>query len=246
MVSPLVFYLCIDCGGSKTSAALASSSGEIVGRGRSGPSNFSYVGYEIFLSAIGRATADALANALGLLSPEEASKGPPVVLPLDPITSLDALGRPLPQHTIRAAWLGISGVDSLAAIARLTPLVATFFHIPPERVSITNDALLLGSPLRALPNVRSAVGAIAGTGSVLVSLREGPDPGEALIELARAGGWGWILGDEGGGFDVGRTALRTVRLSRSCPDRLRRTHARRARRGRRRRGGTGRAAVARR
>ncbi|KAI0057921.1 hypothetical protein BV25DRAFT_1811714, partial [Artomyces pyxidatus] len=31
-----------------------------------------------------------------------------------------------------------------------------------------------------------------------------------LQELARTGGWGWILGDEGGGFDVGRTAVRAL------------------------------------
>ncbi|KAG9083856.1 hypothetical protein FS749_005681, partial [Ceratobasidium sp. UAMH 11750] len=32
--------------------------------------------------------------------------------------------------------------------------------------------------------------------------------GGGLVELGRSGGWGWILGDEGSGYFVGRTAVR--------------------------------------
>jgi N-acetylglucosamine kinase-like BadF-type ATPase len=65
---------------------------------------------------------------------------------------------------------------------------------------------LLAAQLRILPDVRTAVAVVAGTGSIVVSFREGA--ADAPLEaLARVGGWGWILGDEGSGFDVGRTAV---------------------------------------
>src|SRR5208283_3215279 len=44
---------------------------------------------------------------------------------------------------------------------------------------------------------------IAGTGSIAFGEN-------ALGETARAGGWGYIFGDEGGGFDIVRQALRAV------------------------------------
>jgi N-acetylglucosamine kinase-like BadF-type ATPase len=42
---------------------------------------------------------------------------------------------------------------------------------------------------------------IAGTGSIAFGRN-------ALMQTARAGGWGYIFGDEGGGFDLARQALR--------------------------------------
>jgi N-acetylglucosamine kinase-like BadF-type ATPase len=74
---------------------------------------------------------------------------------------------------------------------------------------ISNDTHLLAAPLRILPDVRTAVAVVAGTGSIVVSFREGT-VNAPLEDLARVGGWGWILGDEGGGFDVGRTAVRAL------------------------------------
>ena len=72
------------------------------------------------------------------------------------------------------------------------------------------------------PEVSGAIAAVAGTGGIVVSFREpqkdargeGSETGSAssiaLEELGRAGGWGWMLGDEGGGFHVGREAIRQV------------------------------------
>ena len=34
--------------------------------------------------------------------------------------------------------------------------------------------------------------------------------GHSIQQISRAGGWGWILGDEGGGFHVGREAIRQL------------------------------------
>lgn len=204
------FYLCIDCGGTKTAAALANPSGEIVARALGGPSNFAYVGLDAFLIAISTAVNTALSHALPHLSTTTTTTSSA------PSGGLIGAG----TYAIAAAWLGVSGVDSPASIAQLTPAISKLLNIPAgPRLAITNDVQLLAAPLATLPDVHSAVAVIGGTGSIIVSFRESSkltavDPsesqsgsGEPLQEIARVGGWGWILGDAGGGFDVGRTAI---------------------------------------
>ena len=48
------------------------------------------------------------------------------------------------------------------------------------------------------------MGVVAGTGSIAASFKlvDG-----IPVELARIGGWGWVLGDEGSGFHVGKEAI---------------------------------------
>jgi len=100
-------------------------------------------------------------------------------------------------------------VDSPSAASLLLPHVSALLSVPVERLIISNDTHLLAAPLRILQDVRTAVAVVAGTGSIVSTFREGT--GDAPLEaLARVGGWGWILGDEGGGFDVGRTAVRAL------------------------------------
>ena len=206
--SPARLYLCIDCGGTKTAAVIASQSGAILSHTLAGPSNFTYIGIEAFLHEISAAVVAALRIALSL---------PSSAIPLPTSLPLSIANPSL--YTFSAAWLGISGVDSPSAITRLTPEVSTLLGVPAgPALTITNDVFLLGAPLTLLKDVHSAVACIGGTGSIIVSfkrgrtrkgrdteLQEGP-----LSELARVGGWGWILGDEGGGFDVGRTAICTL------------------------------------
>lgn len=67
-----------------------------------------------------------------------------------------------------------------------------------------------GVDRQSVCDVNYAVAAIAGTGSCVVSFVKRPSG--VLDELGRAGGWGWILGDEGGGFHVGREAIRQMLL----------------------------------
>src|SRR5216683_3292015 len=76
---------------------------------------------------------------------------------------------------------------------------------------------LLAAPLCILPNVRTAVMVVADTRSIVASFHQGVadvcvgswgwivgDEG-CGFNIARVGGWGWILRDEGGGFDIVRT-----------------------------------------
>jgi N-acetylglucosamine kinase-like BadF-type ATPase len=69
-----------------------------------------------------------------------------------------------------------------------------------ERVVVTSDAhiaFVAGSPRRV------GVALVCGTGSIAWGRN-------AAGETARAGGWGWHVGDEGSGFWVGELAIRRV------------------------------------
>ncbi|CAO1621713.1 unnamed protein product [Parajaminaea phylloscopi] len=120
---------------------------------------------------------------------------------------------------------------------------------PSSRLIVANDTSLLASPVmergegEAEDAVREGVVCIAGTGSIVMSFRsrgrharrQGPngasqlgapagagtaaDDNGLLEAVGRVGGFGWLLGDEAGGYMVGRRAVRTV-LDQADRDRL--------------------------
>lgn len=182
-------HLCVDCGGSKTSAVICNASGTIVGRALSGPSNFAYLGLDAFIIAVRDTVGRALQSALAPPSPT------PVPLP--------------PPHALfAAAWFGVSGVDSSAAVEKLTPALGALLGIPEGgALMVANDTHLVAAPVRMRGDVVRGVVCIAGTGSACMSFEKQRG---RLEVVGRAGGWGWILGDEGGGFHVGREAVREV------------------------------------
>ena len=72
--------------------------------------------------------------------------------------------------------------------------------ITTERLSVTHDALIaLSGATGGQPGVK----AIAGTGSIAFGRN-------AAGKTARAGGWGYMFGDEGSAFYIVRQALRTA------------------------------------
>jgi N-acetylglucosamine kinase-like BadF-type ATPase len=103
------------------------------------------------------------------------------------------------QNAVPAAiCLGIAGVDR--------PQDATVVHGIMSRIGykarilVVNDALIA---LQAGIGAAAGIVIVAGTGSIAY----GCDPhGRA----ARAGGWGYVLGDEGSGYWIGRLALRAI------------------------------------
>ncbi|MBX5450466.1 BadF/BadG/BcrA/BcrD ATPase family protein [Thermogemmatispora sp.] len=95
----------------------------------------------------------------------------------------------------RAAWIGLAGLDRPADHAVLSPPLASLA----EQVYVTNDAEL---PLAALEQAIGVV-LIAGTGSIALGR-------DACGRVCRAGGWGYLLGDEGSGYDIGRQALQAA------------------------------------
>ena len=183
-------YLCVDCGGSKTSAVIADEHGKVLGRALGGPSNFAYIGVKVFVAEVKTAVSNALKTCVDPPSTE------PVVL---------AVGKPY----FAKAWFGVSGVDSPSAVDAITPVLSELLGIAPgPNLSICNDTYLLAAPLRIHKDAKYAIATIGGTGAIAVGFKE--DEYGNLKELGRVGGWGWILGDEGGGYHVGRTAIRTI------------------------------------
>jgi N-acetylglucosamine kinase-like BadF-type ATPase len=93
----------------------------------------------------------------------------------------------------RAAYFGMSGGPAdkeqlLCEIVRASKFV------------VTNDAMIaLSGAFAGGPGVVT----IAGTGSIALGR-------DAAGRRARAGGWGYVFGDEGGAFDIVRQALRAV------------------------------------
>jgi N-acetylglucosamine kinase-like BadF-type ATPase len=99
--------------------------------------------------------------------------------------------QPAPEFT--SACLGLSGgPQDKETLTREGVRAAKF--------TITNDALI--ALYGALAGEPGAV-TIAGTGSIAYARNRAG-------KVARAGGWGYIFGDEGGGFDIARRALRAA------------------------------------
>src|SRR6185437_4614567 len=93
----------------------------------------------------------------------------------------------------KAACLGMSGGpdDKAALLAEV---------IDAEHFVVTHDAKIAwAGAMEGEPGIV----VIAGTGSIAYGEN-------AHGETARAGGWGYIFGDEGGGFDIARQALRAA------------------------------------
>jgi N-acetylglucosamine kinase len=69
-----------------------------------------------------------------------------------------------------------------------------------DKLTVTNDAVIA---LAGATATGQGIIVIAGTGSIAFGRN-------AAGRTARAGGWGYVFGDEGGGFDIARQALRAA------------------------------------
>lgn len=108
----------------------------------------------------------------------------------------EALG----EHDIlpSAICLGIAGVDRPDDAEAVRGIMRRIGFKTPTLV--VNDALVA---LVAGAGEEPGVVLVAGTGSIAYGR-------DAAGRAARAGGWGYLLGDEGGGFWIGRAALSAV------------------------------------
>jgi len=97
-----------------------------------------------------------------------------------------------------AICLGMAGVDRENDAAIIRSLMARIGH--KARILVVNDALIA---LEAGVGDAPGIVMIAGTGSIVYGRN-------ARWEAVRAGGWGYLLGDEGSGYWMGRLALRAV------------------------------------
>ncbi|WP_320414930.1 N-acetylglucosamine kinase [Kocuria sp. cx-116] len=104
---------------------------------------------------------------------------------------------------------GAGGVDTPADAARLEALIRSVFRVPSEvPVTAVHDTRLI----LAAGGHTIGISVIAGTGSVAWGI-------DSTGRERRAGGWGYLLGDEGSGYWLGREAVRAVLRAHQCePD----------------------------
>jgi glucosamine kinase len=96
---------------------------------------------------------------------------------------------------VARVYAGSGGIDTDDDAAALAGLIQPL--VPGAKVTVVHDSRLLLAAGRA----GTGVAVIAGTGSA--AWGRNADGGEA-----RAGGWGYLLGDEGSGYWLGREAVR--------------------------------------
>ena len=97
--------------------------------------------------------------------------------------------------TVAQVYAGAGGIDTDEDAAALAALIAP--HVPGARITVVHDSRLL----LAAGGATTGVAVIGGTGSAAWGRN-------SRGEEARAGGWGYLLGDEGSGYWLGREAVR--------------------------------------
>jgi N-acetylglucosamine kinase-like BadF-type ATPase len=106
------------------------------------------------------------------------------------------------DEAVESCGVGLFGVACMGIAGALQPPVFGALRgrlavLDVERLEVISDAVIA---LAGATGCRSGVVVIAGTGSIAYGENEGG-------ETARAGGWGWRLGDEGSGNYIGSRAL---------------------------------------
>lgn len=108
---------------------------------------------------------------------------------------LDAIAEQLDGARPAAVYAGVAGADTPESRHRFRQLLARRW--PGARIRVEHDSALV----LAAAGTRTGIAVIAGTGSVAWGCdRDG--------RTARAGGWGYLVGDEGSGYWITREAVR--------------------------------------
>jgi N-acetylglucosamine kinase-like BadF-type ATPase len=200
----------IDGGGTKTACVLLNSDGTPIAQGESHASNYHAVGADVAQSNIRHAIEQTIAQAID----QQAQSHP---------SDLEICG----------IGLGLAGVASREDVAVVRGWVAEYiaeaiggcrwiFHEGDHAriyidhdcaIALTGGVALLDQPSTDAPRTdqpRSqinaagvGIAAIAGTGSIVFGR-------DATGDTARVGGWGYLLGDEGSGYDLARRGLQAA------------------------------------
>ncbi|GAA5940288.1 hypothetical protein JCM3775_004421 [Rhodotorula graminis] len=188
------WYLCVDGGGTAVKVVVASDQGHL-SSATGGPCNVKSVGPQVALATILAATRKALHQIPDLSLPYDHRREP-----LFP-----------PAGFFTRVWLALAGILHQSDIDAFAPLAGPAFGFVPgdPALRITNDGQLLGAPCLVMPHVDSAVALVAGTGSVALAFAKEPSGLELRLNGVD-GGWGYLLGDEGSGFAIGRIAIRRL------------------------------------
>jgi len=180
----------IDAGGTKTVCLLADAHGRIIAEARGRGANLQVSG-ELEVEKVLHEVMDAVLTDAVLTDATLTDTALTVAAPTNTAPQ-DRDIRPA------AVCLGIAGVDR--------PRDAGTVRAIMRRIGFKTTALIVNDALVALTaGVGDGPGVVivAGTGSIAYGR-------DARGRAARAGGWGYLLGDEGGGYWIGRAALTAV------------------------------------
>ncbi len=165
------FVLGVDGGQTTTKCVLATTEGQVLGRGEGG--GLIHLAEDRGREHLERALREAFAGAWS-------SAG-------------------LEPREVQALGLGLTGVEAGTPEARrVHELLPSLVRA--ERVDVQSDAV---AALMGAHAGQPGVIVVAGTGSIALGLDPQGRP-------ARAGGWGWLVGDEGSAFAIGRGGLHSV------------------------------------
>ncbi|GAA5956946.1 hypothetical protein JCM8115_003872 [Rhodotorula mucilaginosa] len=187
------WFLCVDAGGTSCKVAVASSLDHgTVWTAIGGPCNVKAVGPKGAIAIILAAARQALSKIPELDFSTDASPPPP-----------------LPARFFSRVWLGLAGVLHPRDIDEIAPHAQEAFGIAggDPALRISNDGFLLAAPSLAMDHIDSTIALVAGTGSVNLVFRK---VGGEIQLSGMSGGWGYLLGDEGSAFAVGRLAMRCL------------------------------------
>ncbi|TQB68528.1 hypothetical protein MPDQ_003251 [Monascus purpureus] len=183
--------LCIDGGGSKCAAVLGTATG-VTSRGVAGPCNLTDGHFESTMDSV----VTAAHRAVESLSPAE-----------------DGVNVPDSRPAFSTVWIGTAGMDRPGMRERVREALSRKLGLDEStRILITNDVDLLAAAMKRHPETSSSIVVIAGTGSIAIRYAQDVD-GQAPRRVARSGGWGHLLGDEGAGYAIGRQAIRQALTS---------------------------------
>jgi Predicted N-acetylglucosamine kinase len=111
------------------------------------------------------------------------------------------------QTSFSSVWVGLAGIDRAGLEGVLAPKLRQAFGITHEKdFRLTNDVDLLTTGVPQSLGTPSILVVIAGTGSVAMRYKWAEDE-RRYARSARSGGWGHMLGDQGGGYTIGMKAI---------------------------------------
>ncbi|MCE3014591.1 MAG: BadF/BadG/BcrA/BcrD ATPase family protein [Pirellula sp.] len=194
------YVLGVDGGGTKTAACIAELrvgfSGkpcvrEIVGKGFGGPGNPLSAGFAVACDNICIAIDQA---KVGQAKSQTNTSGSLVPATIESACiCLAGAGRPEEQYRVRDELIARGIAHSVMVTGDIEPIqwAAEFEYQDATGLANTGDLW------------ERCITLISGTGSVARGVQPNFNP-------VRAGGWGYLLGDEGSGFDIGLTALKDL------------------------------------
>ncbi|KAG6915337.1 hypothetical protein DXG01_012085 [Tephrocybe rancida] len=159
-----------------------------------------------------------LGHDAALLTMSDAINRAIELLPEDVLPTASRPQLPLIRPLFMAAWIGGAGLDRPADLDAVHSRISQLLSLEdPANLLVTNDAALLSSAIIEHDNEQHNIKAETKTGVVLITGTGSLAKSFTLMSaehklvsssIERAGGWGYLLGDEGSAYYIGREAIR--------------------------------------